>query len=621
MPIITDSQIIKDRLFKVRKIMEEEKTDIYIVCTGDYHMSEYSSDYFGEREYLSGFTGSAGTLVVLADKAALFTDGRYFVQADMQIKETGITLMKMGCKDVLSVEEYCRQNLKEGGKIGFDGRTVGAVLGIKFKDIAYEKNGEIDYSFNAIEKIWSERPGFPDSSAYELDIQYAGESRKSKISRLREEIRKLHANVHVVATLDDICWLLNIRGADVECNPVVMSYLMVTEDEVYLYTDKNKFSEELVGNLKMDGVQIRSYNDVYKDVKSLKGKKVLLDPKRINMKLYSCIYDVTEVIAKQNPTVIMKAMKNSIEIDNLKQIHILDGLAVTKFMYWIKNKMRVYEQMQESGMTKDELAEYDVTEADAAKYLDNLRSKIQGYIELSFPTISAYNENAAMMHYSATKDNCSVIKPYGMLLVDSGGQYFKGTTDVTRTFSMGKVTDEMKKHFTLTLKGMLALANARFLYGCDGFSLDILARQPLWNEGIDYRCGTGHGIGYLLNVHESPNGFRWKHNYGVNDLCVIEEGMVTSDEPGVYIDGKYGIRIENEIVCVKDYENEYGQFMKFETLTMVPIDLDLVDTAYLDDTDIKRLNEYHKMVFENLSPYLEKDELEFLKTYTREIDV
>ena len=620
MPIITDSMIIKTRLQKVREIMQKECIDVYVVCTGDYHMSEYSSEYFNEREYLSGFTGSGGTLVVCMDKAALFTDGRYFVQAQLQLEGTQITLMKMGCKGVKTVEEYCRDNLKDKGKIGFDGRTVGALEGLKLAEMAEKKGAAVDFSFNAVEKIWEDRPKFPDSPAYELKIQYAGESRKSKIHRLREKMNELGADAHVIATLDDICWLLNIRGDDVECNPVVMSYLLILKDKVYLYTDKNKFSDGLIDALAEDGASIKAYNDIYSDVKSLKDRIVLIDTKRVNMKLYSSVKGASKIIEAQNPSVLMKAVKNNTEIENLMQIHIQDGLAVTHFMFWIKNKMKEYKRLQKSGADEKILKEYEVTEADAAEYLDDLRSRIDGYIELSFPTISAYNANAAMMHYSASKDNCSIIKPHGMLLVDSGGQYLKGTTDITRTFAMGEVTDEMKKHFTLTLKGMLALANAKFLHGCDGFSLDILARQPLWNEGIDYRCGTGHGIGYLLNVHEAPNGFRWKHNYGVNDLAVIEDGMVTSDEPGVYIDGKYGIRIENEILSCNDYENEYGQFMKFRMLTMVPIDLELVDASYLDDIDKIRLNEYHREVFEKLSPYMQGDELEFLRKYTREIE-
>ena len=306
----------------------------------------------------------------------------------------------------------------------------------------------------------------------------------------------------------------------------------------------------------------------------------------------------------------MKAKKNIVEVNNLKSVHIDDGLAVTRFIFWLKDKIKNYSEDDESNQ---------VTEVTAAAYLDNLRSQIHDYIELSFPTISAYNANAAMMHYSATCDNCAILKPEGALLVDSGGQYYRGTTDITRTIALGKTSAEFKKHFTLTLKGMLNLTNAKFLKGCTGFNLDILARQPLWEEGIDYRCGTGHGIGYLLNVHESPNGFRWKHNPGHNDLCVIEEGMVTSNEPGVYIDGKYGIRIENEIVCVKDYENEYGTFLKFDTLTYVPIDLELIDKSYLSDIDIQRLNDYHKAVYENLSPFMNDDERKKLKEATRSI--
>jgi len=333
---------------------------------------------------------------------------------------------------------------------------------------------------------------------------------------------------------------------------------------------------------------------------------VLIDKKRVNTRLY--LYakdnDKIELVEKENPEVLLKAVKNDIEITNLKNVHIDDGLAVTRFIFWLKKAVK-------SGQT--------ITEASAAEYLDNLRSGIKDYIELSFDTISAYADNAAMMHYQASKDNCSTLKQEGMLLVDSGGQYMRGTTDITRTIALGEVTDEMKKCYTLTLKGMLNLANTRFLHGCTGYNLDIMARAPLWNENIDYRCGTGHGVGYLLNVHEAPNGFRWKHIQGVNDLAVLTPGMVTSDEPGVYADGRFGIRIENEIIVTEDKENEYGRWLKFEMLTMVPVDLDLVDVQYLNYKDIEQLNNYHKQVYNVLSPYMKGEELEQLVYSTREL--
>ncbi len=613
MPRFIRPEVIRERLVDVRKIMREVGVDVYVIMTGDYHMSEYAGDYFAVREYMSGFTGSAGTLVISADEAVLFTDGRYFGQAEAQIKDTGILLMKMGTAGTPTLNEYCIQKMPENGEIGFDGRTVPALDGIELEKLAIRKNGKINYSFDAVAKLWTDRPAFPSSKAYSLDERYTGEDMAQKLERVRSAMKEAQADVHIICSLDDICWLFNIRGNDVECNPVIMAYAMLTQESAFIFADEDRFDEDTLKEFSKCNVEIKPCNDIYSELEKLDeyGKSVLIDLKRVNMKIYSCIPDSVKKITAQNPTVLMKAKKNIVEVNNLKSVHIDDGLAVTRFIFWLKDKMKSYDKDDESSQ---------VTEVTAAQYLDNLRSQIHDYIELSFPTISAYNANAAMMHYSATCDNCAVLKPTGTLLVDSGGQYYRGTTDITRTIALGSVSDEFKKHFTLTLKGMLNLTNAKFLKGCTGFNLDILARQPLWNEGIDYRCGTGHGIGYLLNVHESPNGFRWKHNVGHNDLCVIEEGMVTSNEPGVYIDGKYGIRIENEIVCVKDYENEYGTFLKFDTLTYVPIDLELVDTSYLDTIDIERLNNYHKAVYENLSPFMNESELEKLKEATRNIN-
>ena len=610
MPIITNAEVIRERLTRVREIMSEKKVDLYVVETGDYHMSEYVGDFFAEREFISGFTGSAGTMVITMDKAALFTDGRYFVQAQLQIEDTGIELMRMGYKNVPTLEQFCQDECKEHGCISFDGRTVGAGEGLTLQEAAKEKNGTIDDSFDAIEQIWTERPAFPASKVYELGIEYAGKSRKDKLSELREDMKKQHADAHVIATLDDICWLFNLRAADVECNPVMMSFALITRNETRLYVEKERLDDAVLASLQKDNVMIRPYGAIYDEVAGLRDCSILIDPTRVNMKLYRCIDSSVQRLTAMNPTVLSKSKKNQTELQNLREIHVQDGLAVTRIMYWLKKSM---ESESKTGNGQG------ITEASAAAYVDHLRSEIEGYIVLSFGTISAYNANAAMMHYHATEDNCAQLKPEGMLLVDSGGQYLKGTTDVTRTFALGPVTDQMKKHFTLTLKGMLTLTHAHFLKGCTGINLDILARAALWNEGIDYRCGTGHGIGYLLNVHEGPNGIRWKNRTGVDPLCEFDEGMVTSNEPGVYIDGEYGIRIENEIACRTDYENEYGTFMKFETLTMVPIDLDLVDKNYLSDQDVERLNEYHQMVYENLKPYLKDEELDFLEKYTRAI--
>ena len=542
---ITDAKVIAGRLSKVRDIMKSEGVDIYVVVTGDYHISEYAGDYFKEREFITGFTGSAGTAVITQDDARLFTDGRYFVQAEKQIEGTGFSLMMVGTPGVMNVAQYCESIVKDGMSMGFDGRTMPAEEGIELSDICKKAGAGCLYDFDAIENIYEDRAAFPHSKAFYLDEEYSGESIISKLSRIRKYMDNKNADIHIMATLDDICWTFNIRGCDVECNPVIMAYSVITKDEAYIYTDKDRFDDKTLAKFGEACVEVLPYDSIYEDIARMNGK-VLIDKRRVNMRIYQLIQSGKDVeaVLSDNPAMLFKAIKNETEIRNLYSIHVDDGVAVTKFIFWLKKNV----------------ASGNITEADAAAYLDNLRSNIKDYIELSFDTISAYNENAAMMHYHADETNAAVLKPEGMLLVDSGGQYMRGTTDITRTIALGPVTDEMKMYYTLTLKGMLSLANAKFLKGCNGFSLDILARAPLWNVGMDYRCGTGHGIGYLLNVHESPNGFRWKHNPGKNDLAVIEEGMVTSDEPGVYIEGRFGIRIENEIVCQKDFDNEYGTF-------------------------------------------------------------
>lgn len=609
-----ESYVVKQRLNKVREIMKKNKVDVYVVPTGDYHISEYSGDYFKEREYITGFTGSAGTAVICADEAVLFTDGRYYVQAQRQLEGSSIELMRMGSEGVPDISEYCRSRLGKGKKIGFDGRCLEAKQGIALRNAAYDSGSECDYEFNAIEKIYTDRAEFPHSKAYYLDEKYSGENIADKLSKIRKLMKKEGADCHITATLDDICWLYNIRGNDVHCNPVIMAYSCIYQDEAVLYTDEDRMTGDnglILDKLSMAGVRIAPYEKIYTDIHDIKGNgqakcRMLLDSKRINTRLYMIAAgnNNIEIVDRQNPEVLLKSIKNSTQIANLRDVHIDDGLAVTRFIFWLKEAVKRGEK---------------ITEYDAAMYLDNLRSKIQDYIELSFDTISAYADNAAMMHYQAAKDNCAVLKAQGMLLVDSGGQYLRGTTDVTRTIALGAVTDEMKKCYTLTLKGMLNLANTHFLYGCTGYNLDIMARAPLWEQNIDYRCGTGHGIGYLLNVHEAPNGFRWKHIQGVNDLAVLQEGMVTSDEPGVYVEGQFGIRIENELLTVKDKQNEYGTWLKFDMLTAVPVELELVDVKYLNEKDKEQLNGYHKWVYDTLSPYMQGHELELLKESTRKL--
>lgn len=593
-----------EKISALRKEMKSAGIDVYIIPTSDFHDSEYVSPYFMSRKFLSGFTGSAGTLVVTADEAALFTDGRYFIQAENQLSGSGITLMKSGEPNVPTVKKYVGDLLSEGGTIGFDGRVITGAIGEGYEKIAAEKDGKIICDIDLTDKVWSDRPALEHTEIFLLDEKYSGKSASEKLADVRKKLAEEQADVHIITTLDDISWLFNIRADDVECCPVVLSYAAVTAEKAYLFADENACNANVRSYIEKSGAEIMPYDNIYNYAENLSGKRVLLNKSRINYRLVQLLSDC-EIISKPNPCTLLKAIKNPVEIENIRKAHLMDGIAVTKFMYWLKNNV---------GKIK-------ITESDAAAYIDNLRKKIGGesFVGISFDTISAYGANAAMVHYSSETGSNAEIKPEGMLLVDSGGHYFEGTTDITRTFALGTLTDEMKSHFTVTLRSMLNLAAAKFMYGFTGENLDILAREPMWKMGLDYRHGTGHGVGYLLSVHESPNSFRWRLRDDLPRTAVLEEGMVTTDEPGIYIEGSHGIRIENELLCKKAENCEYGQLMEFETITYVPIDLDCIDVSQLEQRDKDRLNAYHRMVYDKLAPYFEGDELEFLKKYTKDI--
>lgn len=584
--------------------MKEQGIDIYLIPTSDFHESEYVGAYFKARKFMSGFTGSAGTLVVTHTQAGLWTDGRYFIQAEAQLKNSGIDLYKMGMKDVLNIEDFIIEKVPQGGKLGFDGRVVNSRMGLKLEEKLKEKNASIIYDRDIVNDVWSDRPALSCEPAFLLDIQYAGKSREEKLGDLRKKMEQEKADIFILTCLDDIAWLFNIRGNDIPYNPVILSYVIITKEKGYFFVNENALNLEIKKALEADNIEVMPYDKIYDFVKQIsKTEAVLLDKNKVNYAIVRNLKPEVKIIDKTNPTTLAKAVKNEIELENLRKSHLKDAVAVTKFMYWLKKNV----------------GKEIITEITASDYLENLRKEQEGFIELSFDTISAYQEHAAMMHYSATEETDVQLKAEGLLLVDSGGQYYEGTTDITRTFVLGPIKEEWKKHFTLVAKSMLNLANAKFLYGCTGLNLDILARGPLWNLGIDYRCGTGHGVGYLLNVHEAPNGFRWKSVPERNDQAVLKAGMVTTDEPGVYIENSHGIRTENELICQKAEENEYGQFMNFETITYVPIDLDGIDKKYLNEMDIEQLNQYHKMVYEKVSPYLDSEEKEWLQKYTRAI--
>lgn len=594
---------MNERLTQLRRLMAERRMDAYLIPTSDFHESEYVGEYFKCRKFMTGFTGSAGTAVVTAHEAGLWTDGRYFVQAAKQLEGSGFTLRRMDQEGVPTIEEYLEQMIPEGGTLGFDGRVVNSQTGEKLKEILEDKHVTFSYEEDLVGQIWKDRPDLPAEPVWILEERYAGKTAGEKLADLRKAMKEAHATVHILTTLDDIVWLLNIRGNDVPCNPVVLSYIVVTEDQCNLFINKKTLDKEVTGYLEDLGVTIRPYNDIYQYVKAFKGEKVLLESSRINFAVRNNLDSSNKVIDRMNPTAGAKAIKNPVEIENERRAHIKDGVAVTKFICWIKKN----------------IGSVPMTEIRVSDYLEELRRQQEGYLGPSFDTISAYGENGAMCHYSATPESDKTLEPKGLYLVDSGGQYYEGTTDITRTVALGPVTQEEREHFTLVAMSMLRLGHAKFLYGSRGMSLDYIARQPLWDRGLNYDHGTGHGVGYLLNVHERPNGIRYKTVPERMDSAVLEEGMICSDEPGLYIEGSHGIRTENLILCRKAEKNSYGQFMEFEFLTFVPIDLDALDLGLMEKRDIQYLNEYHRQVYEKISPYLDQEERQWLKKATRDV--
>lgn len=596
--------MIKQRIENIRDLMKEKNIYAYIVPSSDYHQSEYVGDYFKSREFMSGFTGSSGTLIISMDEAGLWTDGRYFIQAENELKDSGIKLFKMGEEGVPTIEEYLLEKLPKNSTLGFDGRVMSVKEGQSLANKLAFKGINIEYKYDLVNDIWEDRCSLPTEKAFLLGTEYSGESFSDKLSRIRAVMKEKKATTHILASLDDIAWLFNIRGRDVKSNPVVLSYAVITIDSVYLFIDKNKIGKDIRAELSKENVQIKGYEEVYEFIKNIdENEVVLIDTSKVNYAIYNNIPSNVQKIEERNPSILFKSIKNEIELKNIRNSHIKDGVAFTKFMYWLKNN----------------IGKIEITEISATQKLEEFRREQDKFIEPSFSTIAAYKDHAAMMHYSATEESNYKLEPRDLFLVDSGGQYFDGTTDITRTIALGPIPENVRKDFTNVVRGMIRLSKAKFLYGCRGYNLDILARGPLWEEGIDYKCGTGHGIGFVLNVHEGPNGFRWKVREDIDDSCILEEGMVTTNEPGVYVENSHGIRIENEIVVRKAEKNEYGQFMDFEVITFAPIDLDAIDESLILKDEKVYLNNYHKQVYDKISPYLNEEEKQWLKTYTREI--
>lgn len=587
---------IDEKLKRLRELMSNRQIDAYIVNTSDPHQSEYISDYYKTREFISGFTGSAGTCVITMDKARLWTDSRYFLQAEKELQFSEFEFYKEGFEEDPTIEEFLLKEVSEFGKIGFDGNCFSV------KD--YKKLSEnmgsraLLYDVDYISDIWDDRPSLPKEKVWVYDLKYVGESLESKINRLRQKLKEKDCDYNFIGSPEDICYLLNIRGNDVEYNPVVLSYLLVSMDEIHLCVDLDKLDEDVQNYLKENKVKLHSYDYIYTLLKNIKGKnRIYLDPERCNIAIYDSINSNVRISTGINISTQMKAIKNDIELENEKKAYLIDALTLVRFFNWV-----------EVGTKTGSL-----TELIASKKLHDLRSENESYIEDSFETIAGYKENAAIVHYTPSSLSSKTLEERSLLLVDSGAHYKEGTTDVTRTIALGKLTDEEKENYTLVLKSHIALISAKFKDKTKGQRLDSIAKYPLWKAGKDFFHGTGHGVGFTLTVHEGPN------RVSTFDNTEFVENMTTSVEPGLYIANRHGIRIESEVYVKEDFTNEFGKFMKFENLTFVPIDTRPVNIDMLERWEIDWINEYNKKCESLLSPYLSGSDLEYLKESCKEI--
>lgn len=590
---------VPQRLAALRKEMAKRNIAIYIVPTSDFHESEYVGEYFKARAFLTGFTGSTGIAAVTMEKAGLWTDGRYFVQAESQLKDSTVDLYKMDVEGYPTLMEFLEQELQEGQILGFDGRVVNGSWGKSLEELVSKKNGSLYVEEDLVDIIWEDRPVMSKEPVWIFDEKYVGRSTGDKLQEVRKVMEEKRADTLLLSSLYDIAWLLNVRGNDISYVPVVLSYLAVEKEKCIWFVQQEALSSGVKKYLEDNRIEVREYHEFFDFVATLPSEKtVMMDKSVCNYRMCAAIPKEVQVIESVNPTVIMRSLKNKTEVDNTRNAHVKDAVAMCKFMYWLKTNV----------------GKIPMTEISVSDYLEELRKEQEGFLDLSFDTISGYAEHGAIVHYSATPETDKEILPESFLLVDSGGHYLEGTTDITRTFALGEVTPEMKDAFTRVARANLMLANARFIYGATGNTLDVLCRMPFWETNLDYRHGTGHGVGYVLNVHEGPQRIHWRNNNQT-----LEEGMITTDEPGVYLEGKFGIRLENELVCHKGEKNEYGQFMYFENITYVPFDLDAIDKNLMNETEVRYLNEYHKKVYEVVSPYLMGEELEWLKNACRSI--
>ena len=590
---------ITSRLKELRALMKKKNIAAYIIPSADPHQSEYVAPRWKSRAWISGFTGSAGTVVVTMKKAGLWTDGRYFLQAENQLKGSTITLFKMGLPETPSYTDWIGKELKKGNTVSFDAAVMSINDVDDLKKTFEPKGIKVASSEDLIDEIWKDRPAFPSGKAVLHPVKYAGVGRKEKFERIRTKMAELGVDYHLFASLDDLAWIFNIRGNDVECNPVVMGFGIIGKKTADLFVKEGKFNKKDADAIAKDGVTIHKYEEIYAFIKELKGK-IFIDKARTSQSLLDAVdCKKAEVVHGENVSQIMKGIKNATEIEGMKKAHVIDGVAMVKFLCWLDKNI---------GKTK-------ITEISASDKLEAFRKEGEGFVGLSFDTISGYGAHGAIIHYSATPETDCELKPAGLYLVDSGAQYLFGTTDITRTVAMGKLTKDMKKDFTNVLKGHIRIALAKFPQGfTTGANIDAFAREALWKDGKNYLHGTGHGVGAYLSVHEGPMSISTRRSD-----TKIEPGMIVSNEPGYYEPNQYGIRIENLVLSVPKEKTAWGQFVGFENLTMCPIDIRAIEPALLTAEEKKYLNDYHKLVFKTLSPMLGKEETAWLKKMTAAI--
>lgn len=589
----------REKVEKLRQRMKENKMDAYIIPSFDAHQSEYVAEHWKGRQWLSGFTGSAGTVVITLEDAGLWTDGRYYIQAEKQLEGSGIKLFRMMDPGVPSYSEWLANVLNEGNIVGFDGNVLSTTMVKRMEADLKAKKIALKIDRDLIGELWEDRPDIPKEPLFTHDVNYAGKSRVEKLHEVRKEMKNKGANYYILTSLDDIAWLLNIRGNDVPNSPVVIANVIVAEHTCYLFIDSCKVPASVKEELEAEGIELKADHEIQPFLESLSGNDVVkFDSNRMNIRLYNAINSEAKKIENPNITTDLKAIKNDVEIKNLKACEIKDGLAMVKFIKWLKDSVKKEE----------------ITEIAAEEKLEKFRSEQEGFVGHSFDTIAGYKEHAAMMHYKANKETQHTLKDEGLFLIDSGGQYYDGTTDITRTLVLGKLTDEQKRDYTLVLKGFIALSAVKFLYGATGSNLDVLARQPIWQYGMDYKCGTGHGVGFFLNVHEGPQSIRNDSNN-----VTLEKGMILTNEPGIYLEGKHGVRTENMMLVVEDEKTEFGQFMKFEAITYCPIDLAGINKEMLTEGEKQWLNNYHQEVYTKLAPHLNEEERVWLQGETKGI--